>query len=120
VPGQALSANDPVKNPRGLDSQNPSPARALSLPEGTALQVFLLDPFFSKKLEKKGAGATIQFEVTEDVVVDGVTAVRRRELATAHLAELQKAKMADLGEIFPPPRGFGKSARDLRSSKGVK
>jgi len=89
-----LGANDPVKNPRGVDSQNPSPARALSLPEGTTLQVFLLDPLYSKKLEKKGIGETIQFEVAEDVVVDGVTVVRRGALATAHMSEVQKSKIA--------------------------
>lgn len=89
-----LSVNDPVKNPRGLDSQNPTPARALSLPEGTSLQVSLLDPLYSKKVQKKGVGEAIQFEVAEDVVVDGVTVVRRGALATAHMSEVQKSKIA--------------------------
>jgi len=89
-----LSPNDPVKNPRGFSSQEPSPARALTLPEGTALQVFLLDPLYSKKAKKEGVGQTIQFEVAEDVVVDGVTAVRRGALATAHMSEVQGSKIA--------------------------
>lgn len=89
-----LSANDPVKNPRGLDLQNPSPARALCVPEGTSLQVSLLDPLYSKKVQKKGVGETIHFEVAEDVVVDGVTVVKRGALATAHMSEVQKSKIA--------------------------
>lgn len=89
-----LGPYDPVKNPRGQDSQASSTAHTIILPEGTALKVLLLDPLYSKKLEKKGREQPIQFEVAEDVVIDGVTVVRRGALATAHLAELKKSKLA--------------------------
>jgi hypothetical protein len=89
-----LGPNDPVRNPRGFDLHESSPARALTLPEGTALQVFILDPLYSKKVQKEGVGQTIQFEVADDVVVDGVTVVRRGALATAHMSEVQKSKIA--------------------------
>ena len=89
-----LSANDPPKNPRGLYSHELSSARALTLPDGTALQVFLLDPLYSKKVQKEGLGEAIQFEVADDIVVDGVTVVSRGALATAHISEVQKSKLA--------------------------
>ena len=89
-----LGPYDPAKNPRGQESQDASTARAITLPEGTALRVLLVAPLFSKKLDKKGAEQPIQFEVAEDVVIDGVTVVRRGALATAHLSELKKSKVA--------------------------
>ncbi|HEV2728640.1 MAG TPA: hypothetical protein VGV15_01295, partial [Terriglobales bacterium] len=66
-----LGPDDPVKAPRGRESHETSPARAATLPEGTALKVLLLEPLYSKKFEKKGAEQMIRFEVTEDVAVDG-------------------------------------------------
>lgn len=89
-----LGPYDPAKNPRGQESQAPSTAQSISLPDGTALKVLLLDPLYSKKLGKKGTEETIQFEVAEDVVIGGMTVVRRGALATAHLAELKKSKLA--------------------------
>ena len=88
-----LGANDPVKNPRGEELSQTSPVHPISLPEGTALKVLLISPLYSKKLDKKG-GETIPFEVAEDVVVDDVIVVRRGALATAHMTEVQKAKVA--------------------------
>jgi len=87
-----LSTNDPVSNPRGLTPKDPSPARTVVLPEGTPLKVLLRDPLYSKKLDKNSAGQTIPFEVAEDVVVDGITLVRRGALGRAHLAEVERAK----------------------------
>lgn len=87
-----LSTNDPVVNPRGLAPKDTAPSRGVALPEGTAVKVLLRDPLYSKKLDKNSGGQTIPFEVAEDVVVDGVTLVRRGALATAHLTELEKAK----------------------------
>ena len=99
-----LSPNDPVKSPRGQELQETSPAHPAALPEGTPLKVLLLDPLYSKKFEQKGAEGTIQFEVADDVVADGVTVVRRGALATAHVTELQKAKgygrHAEMGFVF--------------------
>ena len=88
-----LGPNDPVKNPRGEELPQTSPARAVSLPEGTGLKVLLVGPLFSKKLDKKG-GETIPFEVAEDVMVDDVIVIRRGALVTAHMTEVQKAKVA--------------------------
>lgn len=89
-----LGPYDPAKNPRGQESKEPSTDHSVTLPEGTALKVLLVAPLYSKKLAKQGAEEPIQFEVAEDVVVDGVTVVRRGALATAHLADLKKSKVA--------------------------
>jgi hypothetical protein len=88
-----LATNDPVRTPRGEELHQTSPPHPVSLPEGTALKVLLVAPLYSKKLEKKG-GETIPFEVAEDVIVADVIVVRRGALATAHMTEVQKAKVA--------------------------
>jgi hypothetical protein len=45
-----------------------------------------------KGLEKNSADQTVQFEVAEDVLVDGVALVRRGALATGHFTNIKKAK----------------------------
>jgi len=87
-----LSTNDPAKNPRGIQSNDPAAQRAVTLPEGTPLKVLLPDPLYSKKLKKSSAGETVQFEVAEDLVVDGAVLVRRGALATGHFTKVEKAK----------------------------
>lgn len=88
---KTLSTNDPVANPRGLPLPNPGTARAVSLPEGTPLQIQLRDMLDSKIIHKQGI-SVVQFEVVEDVVVDGAILVRRGALATGHFTDVEKAK----------------------------
>jgi len=88
-----LSSNDPASNPRGLENakETGSP-HAVTLPDATPVKVLLRDPLYSKKLEKNSAGQTVQFEVAEDVVVDGAVLVRRGALAIGHFTKVDKAK----------------------------
>ena len=88
-----LSTNDPATNPRGLESKDIAPPRAVALPEGTPLKVLLRDPLYSKQLAKDSAGQAIQFEVAEDLVVDGVAVVRRGALVTGHFTKIEMAKV---------------------------
>lgn len=86
-----LGTNDPSKNPRGESSQNSGPPRDLKLTSGTLMKVLLSAPVYSKEYKKGDIGRPIQFQVAEDVVVDGATVFRRGALATGHLADLKKA-----------------------------
>lgn len=87
-----LSTNDPASNPRGLEVKDAGPPHSVTLPDNTPLKVLLRDPLYSKKLDKDSAGQTVNFEVAEDVVVDGSILVRRGALATGHLTNVQKTK----------------------------
>jgi hypothetical protein len=89
-----LSTNDPASNPRGLEVKDAGPPHAVTLPDRTPLKVLLRDPLYSKKLDKESAGQAVNFEVAEDVVVDGSILVRRGALATGHFTDIQKTKKA--------------------------
>lgn len=89
-----FSTNDPATNPRGLEVKDAGPPHTVALPDATPLKVLLRDPLYSKKLEKDSAGKTVQFEVAEDVVVDGAILVRRGALAKGHFTDVEKTKMA--------------------------
>jgi len=87
-----LSPNDPASNPRGLEVKDAGPPHTVTLPDGTPMKVLLRDPLYSKKLDKDSTGQTVQFEVAEDVVVDGTTLIRRGALATGHFTDVEKTK----------------------------
>jgi hypothetical protein len=89
-----LSTNDPASNPRGLEIRDAGPPHPVTLPDNTPLKVLLRDPLYSKKLDKDNTGQNVNFEVAEDVVVDGSILVRRGALATGHLTNVQKTKKA--------------------------
>lgn len=86
-----LGTNDPSKNPRGDSSEKSSPPQAIQLPEGTPVKVLLFAPIYSKNYKKDNVGRPIQFEVAEDVMVDGTTVLRRGALAVGHLTDFTKA-----------------------------
>jgi len=86
-----LGTNDPSKNPRGDAPEKSSAARAITLPAGTPVKVLLFAPMYSKDYKKDNVGRPIQFEVAEDVVVDGATVFRRGALAVAHLTDFKNA-----------------------------
>jgi len=89
---KTLSTNDPVANPRGLPLPDPAAAaRAITIPEATPLKIQLRDMLDSKIIHKKGI-SVVQFEVVEDVVVDGAILVRRGALASGHFTDVEKAK----------------------------
>ncbi|MBV8821024.1 MAG: hypothetical protein JO022_21880 [Acidobacteriaceae bacterium] len=87
-----LSTNDPATNPRGLGSDEAGEGRTVVVADGTPLKVLLPAPLYSKALKKSDNGETVQFEVAEDVVVDGVVPVRRGALATGHFTEIRKPR----------------------------
>lgn len=89
-----LSSNDPASNPRGLEVKDAGPPRPVMLPDATPLKILLRDPLYSKKLDKDSAGQTVNFEVAEDVVVDGNILIRRGALATGHFTNVQKTRKA--------------------------
>jgi hypothetical protein len=89
-----LSTNDPASNPRGLEVKDSGPSHPATLPDSTPLKVLLRDPLYSRRLEKDSAGQAVNFEVAEDVVVDGATIIRRGALATGHFTNVQKTKRA--------------------------
>jgi hypothetical protein len=99
-----LSYNDPAVNPRGLALENTGTPRSVVLPEGTPLKVMVRDAVWSSQLKNGGMGKTMQFEVAEDLVVDGATLVRRGALATGHFTDVKEAKgygrNAELGFVF--------------------
>jgi hypothetical protein len=83
--------DDPSKNPRGDAPGKSSPPQAVKLPEGTPVKVLLFAPVYSKEYKKDSIGRPIQFEVAEDVVVDGATVFRRGALASGHLTDFKNA-----------------------------
>lgn len=86
-----LGTNDPSKNPRGdATGKNRSP-RTIKVPEGASLKVLLFAPIYSKDYKKNNIGRPIQFEVAEDVVVDGAIVFRRGALAVGHLTDFKDA-----------------------------
>jgi hypothetical protein len=87
-----LSTNDPTANPRGLALDNTGVSRPVGLPGGTPVKVLLRDYLSSTSLKNGSTGQVIQFEVAEDLVVDGATLVRRGALATGHFTGVAKAK----------------------------
>lgn len=87
-----LSGNDPVANPRGLGAATPGVVQAGMIPDGTPVTVLLRDPLYSKKLPKDSVGATVNFEVANDVTVSGVLVIRRGALATGHFTDVQKTR----------------------------
>jgi hypothetical protein len=89
-----LSTNDPASNPRGLEVNDAGLPHQVTLPDNTPLKVLLRDPLYSKKLEKESLGQNVNFEVAEDVVVDGSILVRRGALATGHFTDVEKTKKA--------------------------
>ena len=86
-----FGSNDPSKNPRGAAQEQNSPSRAIKLPEGTPMKVLLFAPVYSKEYKKNNIGRPIQFEVAEDVTVDGATVFRRGALAAGHLTDFKTA-----------------------------
>ena len=86
-----LGINDPSRNPRGDTPEKSGPPRAITVPEGTPLKVLLFSPMYSKDYKKDNVGRPIQFELAEDVVVDGVTVFRRGALALGHLTDFKSA-----------------------------
>jgi hypothetical protein len=86
-----LGTNDPSKNPRGEGPEKSSTPRAIKLPEGTPVKVLLFAPMYSKDYKKNNVGRPIQFEVAEDVVVDGATVFRRGALAVGHLTDFKNS-----------------------------
>jgi hypothetical protein len=99
-----LSTNNPSTHPRGLEIKDAGPRHAVSLPDATPLKVLLRDPLYSKKLDKDSSGQTVQFEVAEDVVVDGAIVIRRGALAQGHFTDVEKTKMggrhAEISFVF--------------------
>ena len=87
-----LSSNDPVTNPRGLEVKDAGSPRAVALPGTTPLKVILRDPLYSRALTESSTGQAVQFEVAEDVVVDGAILIRRGALATGHFTNVEKTK----------------------------
>lgn len=86
-----LGTTDPSNNPRGNPPETSSPAGAIKVPEGTPVKVLLFTPIYSKDYKKNDVGRPIQFEVAEDVVVDGATVFRRGALAIGHLTDFKNA-----------------------------
>jgi hypothetical protein len=93
-----LSNNNLATNPRGLQLGDEEEGRTVVVPDGTPLKVLLPAPLYSKNLKKSDTGETVQFEVAEDLAVDGSVPVRRGALASGHLTAIQK------------PRGYGRHA----------
>lgn len=87
-----LSANDPVANPRGLEAANNGTLQTVTIPDGTPVTVLLRDPIYSKRLPKDSVGATVNFEVANDVAVNGVVLIRRGALASGHFTDVEKTK----------------------------
>ena len=87
-----LSTNDPTANPRGLEIENPGTPRSAVLPQGTSLNVQLRDALWSGALKKGVTEAPVQFEVADDVVLDGAVVIRRGALATGHFTGVKQAK----------------------------
>jgi hypothetical protein len=86
-----LGTNDHSINPRGDPSGKSTPPRSVPLPAGTPVKVLLFAPMYSKDYKKDSVGRPIQFEVAEDVVVDGATVFRRGALAVGHLTDFKSA-----------------------------
>jgi hypothetical protein len=86
-----LGTNDPSKNPRGDALEKSGPPRAITLAAGTPVKVLLFAPMYSKEYKKNNLGRPIQFEVAEDVVVDGAAVIRRGALVVGHLTDLKSA-----------------------------
>ena len=86
-----LGTNDPSKNPTGYPPEKTSPPRAIQLPEGTPVKVLLFAPIYSKEYKKDSLGRPIQFQVADDVVVDGTTIFRRGALAVGHLTDFKSS-----------------------------
>jgi hypothetical protein len=88
---KVLGTNDLSKNPRGNPLEKSSPPRAIPLPAGTPVKVLLFSPVYSKEYKKDKIARPIQFELAEDVVVDGATVIRRGALAVGHLTDFKNA-----------------------------
>jgi hypothetical protein len=86
-----LGTNDPSKNPRGEPLDKTNPPRAIQLPQGTLVKVLLSAPMYSKEYKKGNLGRPIQFQVAEDVVVDGAVVFRRGALVLGHLTNFKNA-----------------------------
>jgi hypothetical protein len=86
-----LGTNDPSRNPRGDTPEKSNSARAIPLPAGIPVKVLLFAPMYSKEYKKDNVGRPIQFEVAEDVAVDGTTVFRRGALAVGHLTDFKNA-----------------------------
>jgi len=89
---KTLSTNDPSANPRGPNVKVAGALQPVALAEATPIKVLLRDPLYSKKLGKNTGGQAVQFEVADDVTVNGAVVIRRGALATGHFTKLSKAK----------------------------
>lgn len=84
-----LSPSDPVANPRGAVVALQAETHEAVLPEGTPIKLLLRDYLYSKQIKKD---QPITLEVAEDVVVDGVTLVRRGALGTAKFTDARAGR----------------------------
>ena len=91
MPGEAVWLERPLKKSAGSPPEQSSTPRAIQVPERTPVKVLLFAPMYSKEYKKNNVGRPIQFEVAEDVVVDGATVFRRGALVLGHLTDFKNA-----------------------------
>jgi hypothetical protein len=87
-----LSFNDLSANPRGLPLKEPGPAKTITLLEATPVKIQLPEMLDSRNLHMQEKDETIQFEVADDVIVDGAIVIRKGALAKGHFTNIEKAK----------------------------
>jgi hypothetical protein len=87
-----LSFNDLSANPRGLPLERPGPTKTVALLEATPVKIQLPELLDSRNLHTQEKGESIQFEVAEDVIVDGAVVIRKGALAKGHFTNIEKAR----------------------------
>lgn len=99
-----LSPVDPASSPRGQTSVSPpATAREVSVPAKTGIKVALRHYLYSKDFQNGVTSVHVsnaaepEFEVVEDVAVDGVTVVRKGALAKGKLTGVARAGLAARG-----------------------
>jgi hypothetical protein len=86
------SQTDPAAAPRGLAPPERREVAEVTVPAGTKVKLLLRQGLFSKDLNnQKKRPARIDYEVAEDVAVNGVVAIRKGALATAIPGKGKKA-----------------------------